>query len=132
MKCDKCGKEFDAGNRPDGRPNGVGFQMEDGSVINYCADCLTQLGEEKKMKKGFGVFCITKSMSEMKDLMDIVKDSNCVGVHPATMNIVVIVFTTMLDANAFLEKAKEICICGHRPAENVAYGDVENSEIPKS
>lgn len=40
MKCDKCGKNFKRGNRPDGIPNGIGFQLQDGRVINVCADCV--------------------------------------------------------------------------------------------
>ena len=44
MKCNKCAMEFLFGNRPDGLPNGVGFQLEDGRMINICAECLTALG----------------------------------------------------------------------------------------
>lgn len=47
IKCDECGKYFLAGSRPDGLPNGIGFMMEDGSVHNVCADCLTKIQEEK-------------------------------------------------------------------------------------
>ena len=45
MKCNKCGREFLFGNRPDGLPNGVGFELDDGRTINICAECLTALGE---------------------------------------------------------------------------------------
>ena len=45
MTCSKCKKEFMAGNRPDGLPNGVGFEMEDGLVINLCANCIMELGK---------------------------------------------------------------------------------------
>ena len=41
MKCDICGKEFEAGNRPDGIPNGVGFVLGDGRIITACSDCVT-------------------------------------------------------------------------------------------
>ena len=44
MKCDKCKKEFTSGNRADGTPNGVGFELQDGSVITLCAACLMKLG----------------------------------------------------------------------------------------
>jgi len=46
IKCKKCGKEFEVGNRPDGLPNGVGFEMEDGSIINICTECIIKNGEE--------------------------------------------------------------------------------------
>lgn len=48
MKCVECGKEFEPGNRPDGLPNGIGFELEDGTILNYCADCLIKLGEQAK------------------------------------------------------------------------------------
>lgn len=44
LTCSKCGREFKPGNRLDGIPNGVGFQMEDGDVIAMCADCLIHIG----------------------------------------------------------------------------------------
>lgn len=44
MKCAKCGKSFEAGTRPDGLPNGVGFELQDGRIIKICADCITALG----------------------------------------------------------------------------------------
>lgn len=54
MKCDKCKKEFKAGNRADGLPNGVGFEMEDGTVITLCAECLMELGKlDDKGKEEF-------------------------------------------------------------------------------
>lgn len=55
MKCDNCKKEFKSGNREDGIPNGVGFQMEDGTTITLCADCLIELGklDEKGRNKFF-------------------------------------------------------------------------------
>lgn len=42
MKCDMCGKEFEPGNRPDGTPNGVGFELSDGSRITACSDCIIE------------------------------------------------------------------------------------------
>ena len=47
IRCNKCGKEFEVGNRPNGLPNGVGFQLEDGSVYAFCADCLIEMGMKK-------------------------------------------------------------------------------------
>ena len=45
-----------AGNRPDGLPNGVGFEMEDGIVITLCCDCITELGglDRKDQEKFIG------------------------------------------------------------------------------
>lgn len=42
--CNNCGKEIIPGNRPDGLPNGVGFQLSDGNVMNVCTDCLIEMG----------------------------------------------------------------------------------------
>lgn len=47
MKCNECGKRIRIGNRPDGLPNGVGFELADGRIINVCADCLIEA--EKKV-----------------------------------------------------------------------------------
>lgn len=44
MKCYYCGKTFEVGNRPDGLPNGMGFQSPDGSVTDVCADCIIEAG----------------------------------------------------------------------------------------
>lgn len=44
ITCDECGKEFKPGNRPDGLPNGVGFQLENGQIINICCDCVIKQG----------------------------------------------------------------------------------------
>lgn len=51
MKCNECGKEFYPGNRIDGLPNGVGFQLEDGTIYNVCCECVMKIGR-KKMKGG--------------------------------------------------------------------------------
>lgn len=40
MKCDKCGKGFEYGNRPDGIPNGVVIIREDGTQAKKCLKCL--------------------------------------------------------------------------------------------
>jgi hypothetical protein len=54
MICKNCGKVFAFGNRPDGIPNGVGFQLQNGKMINLCADCLIHLGQlDEVQKKAF-------------------------------------------------------------------------------
>lgn len=55
IKCDCCGNKFIAGNT-NGLPNGVGFEMEDGTLINVCRLCLmnqTKLDAFLK-EKGYG------------------------------------------------------------------------------
>lgn len=58
IKCDKCKSNFLIGNRADGTPNGMGFQLQDGRIINLCADCISALGElkEKNDEAGFKAF----------------------------------------------------------------------------
>lgn len=46
--CDFCGKKFYEGNRPDGLPNGVGFEVEDGTIVKCCCECLISMGKEKE------------------------------------------------------------------------------------
>lgn len=46
VTCDECGKEFSPRNRPDGLPNGVGFLLEDGKILNICADCIIEMGKK--------------------------------------------------------------------------------------
>ena len=45
MRCDNCKKVFVAGNRADGLPNGIGYEMIDGTLITLCADCIMELGK---------------------------------------------------------------------------------------
>ena len=45
IKCDKCGAVFISGQRADGLPNGIGFALQDGTVVNMCANCMIQLGK---------------------------------------------------------------------------------------
>lgn len=41
VKCDICGKRIDKKEkRTDGLPAGVGFELEDGRIINLCTDCV--------------------------------------------------------------------------------------------
>ena len=51
MICKNCGKVFAFGNRPDGIPNGVGFQLQNGKMINLCADCRIHLGQLDGVQK---------------------------------------------------------------------------------
>ena len=48
--CHGCGKEIIPGNRPDGTPNGVGFVMANGTIINLCADCIIAEGMKQEGK----------------------------------------------------------------------------------
>lgn len=54
IKCRGCDQEFFPG-MTDGEPNGVGFQQQDGSIINLCRDCIRSLGEmdEEARRKFF-------------------------------------------------------------------------------
>lgn len=51
VKCEECGKKFKPGQRPDGLPTGIGFQMRDGSIYNVCSDCLIDMGRKKEYAK---------------------------------------------------------------------------------
>lgn len=55
--CSKCNKIIIAGNT-NGLPNGVGFELEDGKVINLCQACIIKLGKLKANddKKGLDDF----------------------------------------------------------------------------
>lgn len=46
MICDTCGRPIIPGNRPDGIPGGVSFILQDGTQVNYCADCVIRYGVE--------------------------------------------------------------------------------------
>jgi hypothetical protein len=48
ITCDKCSSIFITGNRPDGTPNGVGFQLQNGRLINLCAECISKIGRLKE------------------------------------------------------------------------------------
>lgn len=50
MKCDKCGKNFEAGSRPNRTPNGVGFELKDGTTIRMCSECLMSIPAENGEK----------------------------------------------------------------------------------
>ena len=51
IKCSYCGCEIKPGNRPTGEPNGVGFQLADGTVISLCYHCICNLPTDTKMHK---------------------------------------------------------------------------------
>ena len=40
ITCMVCGKTFLPGNDKQGIPNGVGFMLEDGTVLNMCSECI--------------------------------------------------------------------------------------------
>lgn len=43
LMCSSCGKKFVPGHKGNGIPNGVGFVLNNGNVINMCADCLMDM-----------------------------------------------------------------------------------------
>lgn len=43
IKCSECGRVFDAGNDDNGLPNGIGFVLEDNSVVNICTKCIMNM-----------------------------------------------------------------------------------------
>lgn len=45
IKCNMCGKEIIPGNDENGLPNGVGFQLENGKIINACLECIAKTSE---------------------------------------------------------------------------------------
>lgn len=51
IKCDYCGSDIKPGNRPSGEPNGVGFELGDGSIITMCYHCICCLPTDKKLQK---------------------------------------------------------------------------------
>ena len=51
IACSYCGSVFEPGNRPNGAPNGMGFQLEDGCIINLCYHCICNLADDPKMQK---------------------------------------------------------------------------------
>ena len=53
--CVDCGKEIIPGNRPNGLPNGVGFETKEGKIINVCTDCLIAIGKKKKEEGSDGI-----------------------------------------------------------------------------
>ena len=56
ITCNECGKEINPGNT-NGLPNGVGFELEDGTIYNVCLDCmmtgsLDKIKAAKRIRKG--------------------------------------------------------------------------------
>lgn len=64
IKCDKCGAVFISGQRPDGLPNGVGFKMQDGTVVSMCANCMIKLGKLREAGDEAGA---EKFLAELKE-----------------------------------------------------------------
>ncbi len=48
LKCDMCEATFVPGNRSDGTPNGVGFELEDGSRLTVCSSCIERTSDNPK------------------------------------------------------------------------------------
>ena len=51
MKCDRCGKEFKPGNRPNGVPNGVQMKFQNGKTYTLCADCMIEGADNPEVFK---------------------------------------------------------------------------------
>lgn len=63
IKCDKCNNNIsDTIERADGLPNGVGFQLEDGRLINICADCINKLGKLQEAGDDAGLKAFFKDL----------------------------------------------------------------------
>lgn len=44
--CKKCKMQINNDiKHDDGLPMGVGFQLDDGTILNLCAECIKRLGE---------------------------------------------------------------------------------------
>ena len=50
IKCNECGKVIIPGNDENGIPHGVGFEMDDGRIINVCSECIIKKGREREDK----------------------------------------------------------------------------------
>lgn len=47
--CSDCGRVIDPQKkRKDGLPDGVGFVLENGKVVNVCTECIAEVGKEKE------------------------------------------------------------------------------------
>lgn len=46
IRCNECGRLFASGSNSNGMPNGVGFELADGTIYNICVDCIMKKGEE--------------------------------------------------------------------------------------
>lgn len=52
MKCDICGKRiYTSERRLDGLPVAVGFELEDGRIINVCTECVMEGKYEQGVRK---------------------------------------------------------------------------------
>ena len=54
MKCDICGKDIDmVKQRDDELPVAVGFELEDGRIINICTECVMEGKQDadKRLRK---------------------------------------------------------------------------------
>ena len=55
IKCDCCNNKFIPGNDATGLPNGVGFECNDGTLINICRMCLMNKSKLNKFLSEKGV-----------------------------------------------------------------------------
>lgn len=55
IKCDCCGNKFIAGNDSRGLPNGVGFELDDGTLVNVCRLCLMNKSKLDNFLKEKGI-----------------------------------------------------------------------------
>lgn len=53
IKCEMCGKEIVPGNDENGLPNGVGFELEDGTMLNVCSECIAKTGDDPEYFEKF-------------------------------------------------------------------------------
>lgn len=53
MRCDICGKKIYREKRLDGLPVAVGFELEDGRIINVCTECVMEGKQDadKRLRK---------------------------------------------------------------------------------
>lgn len=49
-KCRECGETISALERPNGEPNALGFELEDGSIYWICIKCFNKWREGKVSK----------------------------------------------------------------------------------
>ena len=54
IKCDCCGNKFIAGSS-NGLPNGVGFETDDGKLVNICKLCLMNKSKLNKFLEERGI-----------------------------------------------------------------------------
>ena len=51
ITCNECGKTFSPGSQPNGMPNGIGFETENGEIYNVCYECMERIAAEVEAEK---------------------------------------------------------------------------------